>query len=96
MNLKIADNLFIGYFFKENNMKKIFIKKYKEKYKSPRGSFKYYLAIFMELIGILLWIFALYEIFILKLTNPVWIIFHFAGIIFCSGSFLYAKWINHN
>lgn len=78
-------------------MIKIFIKNYnpKKKLYVKRYSCKYWLAVGIESIALIMWSFGLYEMVILKGTNPADILLNIGGILFTFGSFLYAKCIKH-
>ena len=72
-------------------MKKIFIKKYKEKYYIKKYSWKYYLACLIEIIGIIFWIIGLQEIYLINKTNPAILFINLGGVLFVIGSFTFAK-----
>ena len=74
-------------------MIKLFIKEYKVNV--ARYSFKYWFAVAVELIAILLWTIGLLEINILKNFNPADCLIQSGGLLFVIGSFLYAKWVQH-
>jgi hypothetical protein len=74
-------------------MRKLFLKEYKTHV--ARYSYKYWFAVVVELLAIILWTIGLLEIYILKKTNPADLLLQVGGLIFVIGSFLYAKWVQH-
>jgi len=76
-------------------MKPIFLKDYNTKYHISRHSWKYYLACFIELIGIIIISIGLYEIQKLGLINPSGLLIQIGGLFFVCGSFFYTKCIKH-
>lgn len=76
-------------------MKDIFIKSYKkEKFHVKKFSWKYWIAIFTESIAIILWVIGLYEIFLLKKSNPATLLIQCGGLLFTIGSFIFCKFVN--
>ena len=74
-------------------MKKIFIKEHRASV--TRYSFKYWLAVFIEISAIILWAVGLLEIKLYNRLNPADCLIHIGGLLFVIGSFLYAKWVKH-
>jgi len=73
-------------------MSRIFLKQYKTK--DLKYSFKYWFAVIIEIIAIILWCIGLYELVINKCINPAGILIHSGGILFTTGSFIYAKLVS--
>lgn len=74
-------------------MSRIFLRQYKSKIN--KNSFKYWLAVIIESVAIILWCIGLYELIVYKCINPAGILIHSGGILFTIGSFIYAKLIGH-
>jgi hypothetical protein len=74
-------------------MQKIFLKKHK--HKVSRCSWKYWLAVVIELTAIILWSIGLLEIKLLNKCNPATMLVNIGGLFFTIGSFLYCKWVQH-
>ena len=72
-------------------MKKMFIKNYKEKHHIKRYSGGFYLACLIELVAIILMAAGIIEIELYNKTNPASFLIQFGGLLFCFGSFVFAK-----
>jgi len=72
---------------------KLFIKSYKTNI--PKYSWKYWLAITIEIMAIILWTIGILEMVIHHKFNPVVLYVHSGGLLFVIGSFIYAKCIKH-
>jgi hypothetical protein len=76
-------------------MKKIFIKYKKEKFHIKQFSWKYWVAVLTECIAIVLWTIGILEVQIYHKSNPATLLIHLGGVLFTTGSFIYAKCIKH-
>jgi hypothetical protein len=75
---------------------KMYISNYKEeKYHVKRYSYKYWIAVIIEISAILVWSIGLFEMFVMNGCNPANYFLHIGGLLFTIGSFLYAKGIQH-
>lgn len=75
-------------------MKKIFLKEYK--YKVSRNSWRYWLAVVIELSAIFIWGIGLSEIYLLHKYNPATMLINIGGLFFTVGSLIFAKFVKVN
>lgn len=72
-------------------MKKIFLKEYKTNV--ARYSWKYWFAVVVELLAIVLWTIGLLEIKMFGKFNPANYLIHIGGLLFVIGSMIFAKFV---